>query len=63
MVSYVQNGTNGTQAYIYVNGAQIGMGYISAGTQGANCQLTAIVPPGATYSCSGNGINTWQELY
>jgi hypothetical protein len=63
MVSYTQNGNNGTTATIVVGGVTVATEYISSGTQGANSQLTAIVPPGGVYQCTGSGISYWAELY
>jgi len=49
---------------IFVDGLERGRFYVSANN--ANGQLTAIIPPGSTYSaqpsCWGGGLNQWSEL-
>lgn len=51
----------GTGYGLLVNGVLVGNCY-QPGVANGYAQLTAIVPPGFSYSCSGTTLGTWNEL-
>ena len=60
-VAINQYNGGGTGFGLTVNGILVATGY-QPGVVNGYAEFSAIVPPGASYSCTGSTINTWNEL-